>query len=226
MAAGLAALASGRTAEARQPLDRALALRPGDAGAQSALEQLDGAERRARLGALQADAGRLVAAERWGEAAGKYREMLAIDPTLALAQSGLAVAESRASLDERLARQLANGERFNDDAVVAAAETVLREAEAVTSPGPVLAGQVSSLRQLIAAAARPVPVQFESDNLTNVVIFKVGSLGAFTARTVELRPGTYVVVGTRDGYRDVRRNVRVAANGPTATVSVRCEEPI
>ena len=69
-------------------------------------------------------------------------------------------------------------------------------------------------------------MQFESDNLTSVVIYKVGPLGAFTSRTVELRPGTYVVVGTRDGYRDVRRNVRVDAAGSGAPISVRCEEPI
>ena len=54
----------------------------------------------------------------------------------------------------------------------------------------------------------------------------LGPLGTFTSRTVELRPGAYVVVGTRDGYRDVRRNVRVDASGGGGPVSVRCEEPI
>ncbi len=226
MAQGLAALAGGRPAEARAALNRALALRPGDPGARGALAQLDSDERRTRLTGLQAEAERLAAAERWAEAAARYRELLQLDSTLAAARDGLAATESRAALHQTLEQQLANGDRFNDDAVVAEAQAALREADVVAAPGPVLAGQVSRLRQLIAAGATPVPVQFESDNLTSVVIYKVGPLGTFTSRTVELRPGTYVVVGSRDGYRDVRRNVRVDAAGSGGPVTVRCEEPI
>jgi hypothetical protein len=46
------------------------------------------------------------------------------------------------------------------------------------------------------------------------------------SRTVELRPGTYVIVGTRDGYRDVRRTVRIGADGSQESINVRCEESI
>ncbi|MEQ1801998.1 MAG: serine/threonine-protein kinase [Gammaproteobacteria bacterium] len=225
MAQGLAATTAGRTDEARSALRRALALRPGDAGARAALEQLDSDARRSQFAGLQADAGRLAAAERWADAADRYRELLKLDATLAAARDGLALADSRAALHQRLEKQLANGDQFNDDTAVAAARAVLRDAAAVSAPGPVLAAQVSRLNELIAAAAQPVPVQFESDNLTNVVIYKVGPLGAFTSRTVELRPGSYVVVGTRDGYRDVRRNVRIDAAGG-GPISVRCEEAI
>ena len=226
MAQGLAALADGRTTEARSAFNRALVLRPGDAGARSGLEQLDGDERRVRLTRLQTDAEQLAAAERWSEAADQYRALLDLDATLAAAKTGLATTEARAALHRRLEQQLANGERFNDDAVVAVAQAVIRDAEAVATPGPVLTGQSTRLQALIAAAAQPIPVRFESDNLTGVVINKVGDLGAFTTRTVELRPGTYVIVGTRDGYRDVRRSVRVGADGSQAPISVRCEEPI
>jgi tetratricopeptide (TPR) repeat protein len=226
MAQGFAALAAGRTAEARTALGRALVLRPGDPGARGALDQLDGDVRRTRLSGLQADAGRLAAAERWAEAAGQYRAMLEVDPAVAAGKTGLVTAESRAGLHQRIEKQLTNGERFNDDAVVAGAQAVIRDAEAVVGPGPVLSGQLARLKALIAAAARPVAVQFESDNLTSVVIYKVGNLGAFTSRTVELRPGSYVVVGTRDGYRDVRRNVRIDSAGSREPINVRCEEPI
>jgi len=226
MAQGLAALAAGQTAESRAALNSALALRPGDPGARAALEQLDGLQRGRQLVALQAEAEQLAGAERWAEAAARYRELVGLDATLAAAKEGLTVAESRAGLDRRLTEQLANGDRFNDDAVVAGAEAVLRDAATVATPGPVLAGQVARLRELLAAAATPVPVQFESDNLTSVVIYKVGPLGAFTSRTVELRPGAYVVVGSRDGYRDVRRNVRIGPDGTGGPITIRCEEAI
>jgi tetratricopeptide (TPR) repeat protein len=226
MAQGLAALAAGRTAEARTALRRALVLRPDDAGARGALDQLDGDVRRNQLAGLQAEAEQYAVAERWTEAAAKYRAMLAIDPAVAAAKTGLATADSRADLHERIVAQLGNGDRFNDDTVVAGAQAVIRDAEAVAAPGPVLGGQLARLKALITAAARPVAVQFESDNLTSVQIYKVGTLGAFTSRTVELRPGSYVVVGSRDGYRDVRQTVRIPAAGGQEPIRVRCEEQI
>jgi hypothetical protein len=55
----------------------------------------------------------------------------------------------------------------------------------------------------------------------------VRALGSFTTQTVELKPGSYTVVGTRDGYRDIRRTIRVEADGSgQAPVVIRCEEPI
>ena len=96
----------------------------------------------------------------------------------------------------------------------------------MTAPGPTLSSQVAELERALAAAAVAVPVRFESDNLTQVTILKVGRLGAFDSRVVQLKPGAYTVVGTRDGYRDVRRTIRVSADGGNAAVVLRCEEAI
>ena len=72
----------------------------------------------------------------------------------------------------------------------------------------------------------PVRVTLESDNLTEITVFKVGRLGAFSSRTLELRPGAYTAMGSRPGYRDVRRNFRVGPGSDGTPVVVRCEEPI
>jgi len=90
----------------------------------------------------------------------------------------------------------------------------------------VLAAQLVELGRLLELAVIPVAVRFDSDNLTEVTIYKVGRLGMFTSRSLELRPGLYTVVGSRAGYRDVRRNVRVEPGREGLSVSVRCEEPI
>jgi hypothetical protein len=71
-----------------------------------------------------------------------------------------------------------------------------------------------------------VTVRLESDNATDVVIYKVGKLGQFLNRTIELKPGLYTAVGVRAGYRDVRREFRVAPEGDVQTLVVRCEDPI
>ena len=41
-----------------------------------------------------------------------------------------------------------------------------------------------------------------------------------------LLPGTYTVVGTRNGYRDVRQSFKILPGEPLGPVVVRCEEKI
>jgi hypothetical protein len=152
--------------------------------------------------------------------------LLAIDANMLGAQQGRSAARARATLDQQLEQALARADRFNDDAIAVPAQRLVNEAAALPAPGPVLRGQIERLKAQLAVAARPVAVQFESDNQTTVVIYKVARLGMFSSRSVELRPGSYVVVGTRDGYRDVRRNIRVDPAGNMPPVVIRCEETI
>ena len=70
--------------------------------------------------------------------------------------------------------------------------------------GRVLARQLVELNRILALADTPVTVELRSDNLTLVTVYKVGELGYFTSKVLSLRPGNYVAVGRRDGYRDVR----------------------
>ncbi|MBL8224786.1 MAG: serine/threonine protein kinase [Chromatiales bacterium] len=226
MAAGLAAAAAGRQAEATAAYNRALGIRPGDAAARAALADLQRVAVGEQLRSLAAEADRLAAAERWSAAADRYEELLRQDPNLAGARDGLATARARADLDRRLTAAIAGADRLNEEPRAAAAAAVLAEARAVSAPGATLAGQVAELARLLEVAAKPVPVPFESDNLTRVTILKVGDLGTFASRTVPLRPGAYTVVGSRVGYRDVRRQIRVGADGVAGPVVVRCEEPI
>jgi hypothetical protein len=65
-----------------------------------------------------------------------------------------------------------------------------------------------------------------SDNVTDVFVYKIGRLGNFMRKEIRLRPGTYVVVGSRPGYRDVRVEFRVAPEIDMEPVIIQCEEPI
>jgi hypothetical protein len=69
-------------------------------------------------------------------------------------------------------------------------------------------------------------VQLVSDNVTDVTVFKVGRLGVFNSQELSLRPGVYVAVGNRPGYRDVRVEFRVAPEIEMDPVVVQCEERI
>jgi hypothetical protein len=54
----------------------------------------------------------------------------------------------------------------------------------------------------------------------------VGTLGNFARRDVPLKPGRYVVVGRRNGYRDTRSEISVIPGRQQPVVEVRCTEKI
>ena len=79
---------------------------------------------------------------------------------------------------------------------------------------------------LLKRAATPLSIPLLSNNVTEVFVYKIGRLGNFMRKEILLRPGTYVVVGSRPGYRDVRVEFRVAPEIDMEPVIIQCEEPI
>jgi hypothetical protein len=90
----------------------------------------------------------------------------------------------------------------------------------------VLTRQVETVERLVAAAETPLRVALASDNVTDVTIYRVGRLGSFERKDVDLLPGRYTVVGVRPGYRDVRREITLLPGRDAPAVAIRCEEPI
>ncbi len=73
---------------------------------------------------------------------------------------------------------------------------------------------------------KPVRLSLLSDNATAVAIPSIGQFGTFARRDIELKPGRYTVIGTRDGYRDVRRDITVSPGQDNQTINVSCSDPI
>src|SRR3569833_3417638 len=61
------------------------------------------------------------------------------------------------------------------------------------------------------ALDKPVRLSLVSDNATAVAIPSIGQFGTFAKRKNKLKPGRYTVIGTRDGYREVYRDITVIA---------------
>ena len=91
--------------------------------------------------------------------------------------------------------------------------------------GPVLRSQIDRVRLLLQDYARPVTVSIASDGDTLVTILRIGELGRFAERSVSLPPGEYVVVGTRPGYREVRRPLQVRPGAAAPPIRIACTEP-
>ena len=226
MSAALNALEAGRITAAGKALAEAAALRPGDPAVQDARVRLEGMRARAGLNRLRREADARVVKEDWQGAAAAYRKALVIDPAAAFARTGLRQAEEHMQLHRQFDHYLAQPGRLYSAEPLANAQKLLSSVPRAPTGEPRLAGKIARLKVLVEGAATPVRVVLNSDGQTNVVIYHVGRLGKFDSHQLELRPGDYTVVGSRPGYRDVRRVIRVRPGASLQPVSVRCEEPI
>jgi tetratricopeptide (TPR) repeat protein len=226
MGAGLSALSAGRLSEARTHLEQARQLRPDSTEVAAALQRVADAGSGRSLAELEQRATRLVREERWTEALALYEEALARDSSLQFAINGKAAVEPRAELGRRLDALIERPERLAADEVRTEAERLLARAAQIPNPGPVIRSQVQRLELLLPTFNQPVMLALESDNATEVAIQRVGFLGTFDRRQVELKPGKYTVTGKRSGFRDVRREITVAPGQAGQTIVIRCLEPI
>jgi hypothetical protein len=225
MATGLAQLDRKELKAARVAFETALALSPGASEAAEGLARVEAAEQLAAIASHRERAIAFERDERWTEATVEYTAALALDPALRFGQDGLRLATARSELSRDLNAHIERPDRLSEDTVLAEAGKLLARAERTKSPGPVLARQIELLAAAIAVASTPIRVEILSDEITSVLVYRVGQLGTFARKHLQLRPGTYTVVGTRKGFRDVRHQIEVKP-GTTPSVTVRCEEKI
>ncbi len=222
----LASLRAGRYDVARQALERARALRPQAPEVAAGFAELASALAGRDLSGVRARATELEAGERWGEALSVYEGLLAQDPSLEFARAGRARTLPRTELARGLQGLIDKPERLAAAEVRSEASRLLAQARDVADAGPVLRSQVSRVETQLPQYEKPVRVALESDGLTSIAIQRVGALGSFARQEVELKPGRYVVIGTRAGFRDVRREILVAPGQAPEAVQVRCVDPV
>lgn len=226
MTEALTQLDQGDLTRAKAAFERARSLRPGSPEARDGLARVEAERQLLAIADHRERATVHEEQERWAEAAAEYAAVLALDPAIRFAQDGHERSTARQGLAEQLASHLAHPDRLSSDEVLDDARSTLAEAGEIDTPGPVLSGQIERLGALIAVAETPIPVVLLSDGETDLLVFRVGRLGAFERRELDLRPGTYTVVGSRAGYRDVRRTLEVVPGKGPITLTVRCEEKI
>ena len=141
------------------------------------------------------------------------------------AQEGIARTQPRAELATALTTILSEQERLVDARILVEAEATLQQAKAIADAGPMLTQQIDEVATALEYARTPVQVTLTSDGLTDVTLLRVKRLGPLAAQTLTLRPGDYVALGVRTGFRDVRVSFRVKP-GEAAQVDVRCTEGI
>ena len=219
---GYAALNERRFSAARRAFNAALGMRPGNQPALAGLAQVGQASTLSRIDALRGEAQRQETAEQWTEAKARYERVLTIAGSLKFARDGRARAATRAQLDEQLATTIGEPHLLSSDERFNAAVTLYQRATKVPSPGPRLTEQLDQLEAILARAAEHVTVPLVSDNATEITVVQVGFLGTLERHQLSLRPGRYVIKGSRNGYRDLRLEIDVEPD--MAPLDVRCRE--
>jgi hypothetical protein len=226
LTSGMAALHDGNYYVAQDEFIKAKAIRPNAPELKDALAQVDGAIRLKLIEDLHKEAVMAERSEKWEQASDSYLAVLKIDETLQFALQGKARSLDRLRTDRRLQYYLDQPGVLESDKFLNKAIRLVERAEAIEPKGPRLHSQIENLRQRIQIAQTPVKVIIESDNLTDVAVYRVGKFGKFRVKELNLRPGSYIVVGVRDGYKDVRENVVVKAQDRQLRIRIACAEKI
>lgn len=221
------ALDEGEFATAKREFLKAEKIKPGQTVVKEGLAQAEVGLQQQEIQRLSRRAEAAEQAENWQQARDDYQRLLALEGTMEFARQGLARSRARLALDQRLGGLLAQPERLFSEAVRDEARGLLTEARAVANPGARLREQVQKLQRALELASREVAVTLVSDNQTQVMVYRVGKLGQFDQKELQLTPGDYVLVGRCEGYRDARKTLSVRPGmdrvGP---VDIRCTEKI
>ena len=226
MTEGFEAIAAEDFLAARAAFRMAEQLIPSSTEPADGLLQVDQGIRLDSIRILEQEAVTLEHDEHWEAVATTYQEILKVDSTLSFAQDGLRQANDMVVLHQQLDKYIEEPDRLSVPSVMEKATRLVVEITIRSQVGPRLAAQRDDLSRLLKRAATPLTVPLLSDNVTQVSIHRVGRLGNFMRKEVRLRPGTYVVVGVRPGYRDVRMEFRVAPELEMEPLVIRCEEQI
>lgn len=211
---------------AQAGLEKARKLRPNASEVKDLAARAKSEMALAKLAKLRRQAEGFAQAEAWEKAGAKYKEVLAIDPNIAFAKAGLEKSRRWLSLNRTLDGFLNSPERLNSHDPMAAARRLVEQADGLPGQGALYSGKLTTLKALIAAASEPAPVLLRSDNETEVTLYRFGTLGRFQRKEINLRPGRYIALGIRRGYRDVRVEIRVETGRTNGPFEISCTERI
>jgi tetratricopeptide (TPR) repeat protein len=222
----LTSMANSNLGAARTHFERARALRPGSPEVAEGLRQLQQIESSNDIETQRRLAETAESAEQWSDAASHYQTITETQAHLQFAEDGLQRTRELARITGRMAALIEDPTQLFRPEVFTEARELMALGKAAAEGSPLLAEQLGHLEIAVQLASTPIAVVFQSDTVTEVVIRGVGTLGGFARRDVPLKPGHYVVVGRRDGYRDTRREISVLPGRQLPVIEVRCTEKI
>ncbi|ODB35623.1 hypothetical protein BB427_03205 [Pseudoalteromonas sp. BMB] len=116
-------------------------------------------------------------------------------------------------------------ERLADDNIQGNAKALIRKAIPYMSISQSLADEIKLIGENIDKASQAYPLTIISDGRTHIEVLRTGVLGTTKNTTIQLTAGTYVLEGSRKGYRNKQVTVTIDKN-TNNTVNLVCNERI
>ena len=226
IASGYQALQHGQYTDARTAFNAAKKILPKRNEATIGLNKVTVAVRNEKIENLLFEAEHFEQLEQWQQAATSYEKITQLDSSHAIAKKKSLENTNKAEILKQLQQSLETAQYLHQKNVLTKAELVLAAATKLNSPGAMIEQRREQLQQLVQIATTPISIFLESDNHTEVIVYKVARLGTFNRTELQLRPGPYTIVGTRAGYRDVRKIIQVTPKSKNTVLSILCDEPI
>ncbi len=226
MSSGYKKLQKNKYNQALVFFNQAKKIKPTSEPAVQAIKQSKNERMQANISFKFEQAQERIQQEDWSNALDKYNEILLIDKSLLQAQIGLLKSTARLTLSDQLSNYIDHPERLSNKNVYQQALLTKKDAMNIQHPGEKLLQQINSINQLMVKAKIPLLVNIESDNQTMVTLYRSGQLGKFMAKELSLTPGEYTLVGSRDGFRDVRQAFILYADESHPTIVIQCSERV
>ncbi len=161
-----------------------------------------------------------IQAERWTEASELAKNMNTQDSDV-LKQ--IQRSETLMSAEQLADRLLSNPERLSRPST----QTDVSRLQNLTDNvdlGKRVGEKLLSLNELSRRWTTSVVINLNSDGNTTVILRPGRSLGRFRTQKIQLMPGEYELIGRRDGFREVRRSLRLDPDSEPKTIEIKVSE--
>lgn len=210
--------------QAETYFDKALTIRPYNAVAKAGKTDTQKKKTENIYQELKRTAEAHVAKGELSSALATYSHALKLEPTLSFALKGRDKLQKVMDLSQSIDRVLKDPHILSSDNALEAAKQTLVPAKAQAGFNHEYDKRLAQLEKILEVASKPLPLVLVSDERTKVYLATIGQLGRFTRREFMLRPGRYLLTGSQDGCRDVRKFIIVKPS--MDPILIQCEERI
>ncbi|APD87648.1 hypothetical protein BM527_16970 [Alteromonas sp. Mex14] len=144
-------------------------------------------------------------------------------PTLLQAKQD---ADGILNASKRLEAYQQRPERLSDNNVRNLAQKDIEQARNYANKSAKLLTQIRALEGIVDKINQPRPFTITSDNDTYIKVLGVGVVGEIKRKTIQLKPGTYRVEGSREGYRSTIKEIVVSPSDNNPSVHIVCTEKV
>ena len=159
----------------------------------------------------------------WRAATKNYEKALELDNSLAEGVNGLTYSKRREKLNQQIMSVLSSDEHPLTQSTFERTKEILKLA-LVHKNESVVADQIHELNKILAEMKKKIPVLFISDNLTYVKLANNIDLGTFKSQKFRLSPGEYLIIGKRNGFQEVSKNLIISTDKTNNEVYIICNQ--